>query len=225
MMLKYPDELPSRLAADLNLDALQAVLARAEATDPARVVAAFRRTEAQDTLNELQRLAGGATATETRAAREGTKAALNAVTTPMREEALGAAQRTGEVVPRLQAISQEARAASTKAADEVRRWSNAVNSADDWARSWTANRGVGEPGVRLAAQGEQRYTYPGQLATSGRQTTVGGPFERQVIDEGGVVAGRIAQSAETKARARALPKPRCKAFGIAGFNLSPQKAL
>jgi hypothetical protein len=200
MMLKYPNELPSRIAADLNLDALQAVLARAEAGDPAQVVAAFRRREAQDTLNELQRLAGGATATETRAAREGTKATLNAITTPMREEALGAAQRTGEVVPRLQAISQEARAASTKAADEVRRWSNAVNSADDWARKWVANRGVGEPNARLAAQGEQRYTYPGQLATSGRQTTVGGPFERQVIDEGGVVAGRIAQSAETSVR-------------------------
>jgi hypothetical protein len=139
----------------------------------------------------------------------------------MREEAFAAARKTGEVMPKLQTIADDARAEVTKNVDVVRRVSNLVDRADDWARNWitgsrlvegpggkftreyVTDQGVGEAGTRLASQAQQRYTFPGQLAASGRQTTVGGPFERQVIDEGGAIAGRIERAAEESRKAGA----------------------
>lgn len=203
LMQAFPDELPSRLLANTDLPALrplQAILKRAEAEDPAQVINALRQREGQDLVNELNRLAGGATATETRAARDVAQRALRDVSAPQREEALAAARRTGEVVPRLERIAGEAAEKATAAADEVRRFSDLANRADDWARNWVAQRGIGEAGVRLPGRVEATATFPGQLAASGRQTTVGGPFERQVIDEGGAVARRIAGAAETSVR-------------------------
>jgi ribosomal protein L31E len=211
-----PDVPVSRLIADLDMPVLQALLARAEQRDPQQVVNAFRKRESQDIVNELTRIAGGPTAETARAARETAKESLSELTGRIREESLGKARETGKVVPKLERIAVEARAASKEATDTVRRLSNAVNKSDDWAQNWVTRsrmveqegggfareygRGIGEPGVRLPARGEQRYTYPGQLAMSGRQTTVGGPFERQVIDEGGVIAGRISKAAEKSVR-------------------------
>jgi hypothetical protein len=220
-MAANPDVPASRAAADLNLPVLQALLQRAEQRDPKQVVNAFRQRESQDIVNQLTRIAGGPTAETARAAREGAKASLTGVTGPMREEAFAAARKTGEVMPKLQTIADDARAEVTKNVDVVRRVSNLVDRADDWARNWitgsrlvegpsgkftreyVTDQGVGEAGTRLASQAQQRYTFPGQLAASGRQTTVGGPFERQVIDEGGAIAGRIERAAEESRKAGA----------------------
>lgn len=202
-MAAQPDIPASRAAADLNLPVLQALLAEAEKKDPRGVVNAFRQREAQNTINELTRIAGGPTAETARAAREAAKGTLTAVTTPMREEAFGAARKTGEVMPRLGTIAAEARTAAKEATDTVRRVSNAVNMADDWASSWFAGRGIGEPGVRLPGRVEATTTFPGQLAASGRTRTMGGPFERQVIEEGGAVARGISRAAEESQRAGA----------------------
>ena len=215
-MAANPDMPASRAAADLNLPVLQALLARAEQRDPRQVVNAFRQRESQDIVNQLSRIAGGPTAETARAARETAKESLSELTGRIREESLEKARETGKVVPKLERIAVEARAASKEATDTVRRLSNAVNKSDDWAQNWVTRsrmveqegggfareygRGIGEPSVRLPARGEQRYTYPGQLAMSGRQTTVGGPFERQVIDEGGVIAGQISKAAEKSVR-------------------------
>ena len=216
-----PDVPVSRLIADMDLPLLQALLARAEQRDPKQVINAFRQRESQDIVNELTRIAGGPTAETARAAREGAKASLTGITGPMREEAFAAARKTGEITPKLQTIADDARAEVTKNVGLVRRVSNLVDRADDWARNWVTgsrlvegpggkftreyvtDQGVGEAGTRLASQAQQRYTFPGQLATSGRQTTVGGPFERQVIDEGGVIAGRIERAAEESRKAGA----------------------
>lgn len=218
-MAAQPDMPASRAAADLNLPVLQALLQRAEQRDPRQVVNAFRAKESQDIVNRLTRIAGGATAEEARAAREGAKGAVTAITGKMREEAFEKAGRTSRLMPKLETIAADARAEVAENVAKVRRLENLVNRADDWARNWVtksqlvegpdgklvreyaANRGVGEAGVRLGSQAEQRYTYPGQLATSGRQTSVGGPFQRQVIDEGGVIAQGISRAAEESLRA------------------------
>jgi hypothetical protein len=220
-MAANPDVPASRAAADLNLPVLQALLQRAEQRDPKQVVNAFRQRESQDIVNQLTRIAGGPTAETARTARESAKASLTGVTGPMREDAFAAARKTGEVMPKLQTIADDARAEVTKNVDVVRRVSNLVDRADDWARNWitgsrlvegpggkftreyVTDQGVGEAGTRLASQAQQRYTFPGQLAASGRQTTVGGPFERQVIDEGGAIAGRIERAAEESRKAGA----------------------
>jgi hypothetical protein len=85
-MTAQPDMPASRAAANMNLPLLQALLQRAEQRDPQLVVNAFRQRESQDIVNELTRIAGGATAETARAAREGAKDTLTAVTKPMREQ-------------------------------------------------------------------------------------------------------------------------------------------
>jgi len=199
-MTAQPDVPASRAAADLDLPVLQALLAEAEKKDPRGVVNAFRRREAQDTINELSRIAGGPTAETARAARESAKEQLTSVTGKMREEAFTRA-RAGTAIPSLQNIVTKFREKASERVAEVRRWSELTNRADDWARNWVAQRGIGEAGVRLPGAAEATASFPGQLARSGRQTTMGGPFERQVIDEGGVVARKISEAAEKSRQA------------------------
>jgi hypothetical protein len=171
------------------------------------------KLQGQDRIDALARIAGGYTSAQSKAAQAAEKASLSGITDKMREQAVRKAGKPGRVMPRLEEIASGAREASARAVENVRRWENAVNKADDWARNWITgsrmvegpsgtftreyitNQGVGEPGVRLPERVLATTTYPGQLAASGRQTTVGGPFERQVIDEGGVVAQRIQREA------------------------------
>ena len=181
-------------AYGINAPEFQALEAAAREVDPAGF-AAIANLQGQERIDALARLAGGYTSAQSRAAQEAEKASLAGLTGPMREQALAQANRPGRVMPRLRDIAAGAREAASTAVENVRRLTNAVNKADDWARNWTAQRGIGEPGVRLPGRVEATATYPGQLAASGRQTTIGGPFERQVIDEGGVVARRIDQEA------------------------------
>lgn len=159
-MQAAPDQPASRVAANLNLPVLQALLAQAEAKDPRGVVNAFRARETQDTINELSRIAGGPTAETARVAREKAKESLGDITGRMREEALGKARRTGEVVPKLQTIAADARKEAGEAVDRVRRFTNAIESAENWAKSWVASGGARVAGPRPPS----RYTFPGELA-------------------------------------------------------------
>jgi hypothetical protein len=162
-MAANPDVPASRAAADLNLPVLQALLQRAEQRDPQQVVNAFRKRESQDIVNELARLAGGTTSEMARAAREGAKETLTAITTPTREQELKAAAATGRIVPKLQTIAADAREAVTEAVDRVRRFTGAISSAEEWAKNWVASGGAkaaGQPRVPA------KFTFPGELAVT-----------------------------------------------------------
>jgi hypothetical protein len=162
-MAAQPDVPASRAAANMNLPLLQALLQRAEQRDPQLVVNAFRQRESQDIVNELTRIAGGPTAETARAAREGAKDTLTAVTKPMREQELAAAAATGKVVPKLQTIAADARKGVTEAVERVRRYSGAINSAQEWAKNWVASGGAkaaGQPRVPA------KFTFPGELAVT-----------------------------------------------------------
>jgi hypothetical protein len=158
-----PDVPVSRLIADMDLPLLQALLARAEQRDPKQVINAFRQRESQDVVNELTRIAGGPTAETARAARESAKASLTGVTTPMREEAFAAARKTGEVMPKLQTIADDARAEVKDAVDKVRRFISAIDRAEEWAKSWVASGGARAASAGAAPRPPVRYTFPGQL--------------------------------------------------------------
>jgi hypothetical protein len=162
-MAANPDMPASRAAANLNLPVLQALLQRAEQRDPQQVVNAFRQRESQDIVNQLTRIAGGPTAETARAARESAKASLTGVTGPMREEAFAAARRTGEVVPKLQTIADDARAQVKDAVDKVRRFIPAIDRAEEWAKSWVASGGARAASAGAAPRPPVRYTFPGQL--------------------------------------------------------------
>lgn len=162
-MAANPDVPASRAAADLNLPVLQALLQRAEQRDPQQVVNAFRKRESQDIVNELARLAGGTTSEMARAAREGAKETLGAITAPIREQELKAAAATGRIVPKLQTIAADARQAVTQAVDRVRRFTGAISSAEEWAKNWVASGGAkaaGQPRVPA------KFTFPGELAVT-----------------------------------------------------------
>jgi hypothetical protein len=158
-----PDVPVSRLIADMDLPLLQALLARAEQRDPKQVINAFRQRESQDVVNELTRIAGGPTAETARTARESAKASLTGVTIPMREEAFAAARKTGEVIPKLQTIADDARAEVKDAVDKVRRFIPAIDRAEEWAKSWVASGGARAASAGAAPRPPVRYTFPGQL--------------------------------------------------------------
>ena len=163
-MRAQPDVPASRVAADMDLPVLQALLKSAEDADPAGVVNAFRKNETQDIANYLARMSGGATQTEARAARAGAKETLGLITTPMREEALAAAGQAGRVMPRLDVLAKEGRAAAKEAVDRVRRFVPAADRALDWAKNWSASGGARAATVGAAPRPPARYTFPGQLA-------------------------------------------------------------
>lgn len=79
--------------ARIKNPAWQALLRNALERDPAgtKYLSQLREASDADALNALTRLAGGATAAETRAAVEAGRANVRAVTTPMRETALATA--------------------------------------------------------------------------------------------------------------------------------------
>jgi hypothetical protein len=73
--------------ANINSPTFQALLDRAAQRDP-RFLEALKASQGDVSLNALSKLAGGATATETRATSELAKSNLNKVTGPIRETAL-----------------------------------------------------------------------------------------------------------------------------------------
>jgi len=77
----------SQATAGLNSPTWQALLQRAGQRDP-RFLQALETSQGEVSLNALAKLAGGATATETRATSELAKTNLNKVTGPIRETAL-----------------------------------------------------------------------------------------------------------------------------------------
>ncbi len=77
----------AQATASLNSPTWQALLQRAGQRDP-RFLQALESSQGEVSLNALAKLAGGATATETRATSELAKSNLNKVTGPMRETAI-----------------------------------------------------------------------------------------------------------------------------------------
>ena len=159
-MAAQPDLPASRVAAQLQLPALSALLDKAEQLSPTGVANAFRMRETQDTVNELARLAGGPTAETARAAREKAKESLSGLTGRMREEAFAAARRTGEILPRLSEIASSARESARDAVQRVREFTGMIDSAEEWAKTWVASGGARAAAPRPPG----RYTYPGELA-------------------------------------------------------------
>lgn len=80
----------AQATAEINSPTWQALLDRASKRDP-RFMEALKESQGEVSLNALSKLAGGSTATETRAVTETAKKNLNTVTTPMRESAIARA--------------------------------------------------------------------------------------------------------------------------------------
>jgi len=157
-------------AAGIDNAAYAALDDLARKQNPASYYSKQATAQADATTNELARLAGGATATESRAVREESKNALNAITTPMREIELGAAGEAGRVTPGLEAKVAKFEQGATAKVEDVRRFTAAVDRAENWAKSWLPSsmggdvRALGMPSATRIAD-----TYPGQLAARAGQ--------------------------------------------------------
>ena len=122
-----------------------------------------------ETNATLDRLAGGATATESRAVQEQSKRALDEITTPMRETELAAAGTAGRVLPGLQATEARFAEAAANKVDDVRRLTASVDNALEWANIWAPSARGGAAAPFGQPRVPARYTYPGELAVKAEQ--------------------------------------------------------
>ena len=156
-------------AAGIDNATWAALDALAVKQNPASFYSRQGAAQADEVANELARLAGGATATESRAVREGSKNALNAITTPMREIELGAAGEAGRIAPGLEAKAAKFAQGAAAKVEDVRRFTAAAGRADDWSKTWAPSAMGGD----VRSLGIPRYpaagTYPGQLAVKADQ--------------------------------------------------------
>ena len=144
----------AQATAGINSPTWQALIDRATARDP-RFLEALKASQGEVSLNALSRLAGGAPAAEARETTAAAKTALNAITGPMREQALSRAN-LGKAVAEYEA---QAGKLSAEAAAEVQRVRDLINAGDvaqAAARLEVIRRGV--------PVGFAKYTYAGELA-------------------------------------------------------------
>lgn len=160
-------------AAGIDNATWAALDALAVKQNPASFYSRQAEAQADATANALARLAGGATATESRAVREGSKNALNAITTPMREIELGAAGEAGRIAPGLEAKATKFGQGAAAKVEDVRRFTAAADRASEWAKTWTptTTRDSGQTLLPRYAKDHPQFqqTYPGQLAARADQ--------------------------------------------------------
>lgn len=199
-------------AADINSPTFQALIDRVTKRDP-RFLAALEQSQGEVSLNALAKLAGGATATETRATAEAAKSALNQTTLPLREAALNRANLGKDVL----AYETQAGKLSAEAAQEVanvRRLIEAGNLAEAAGRLELIKKGV--------PVGFTKFTYKGDLAKMADEWATGAANASLDLGQG----ARFAQGAADALRAVGIkPLEGAKiAQSIAGVANKPEFA-
>jgi len=172
--------------ADINSPTWQALMDRAVKRDP-RFLEALKASQGDVSVNALAKLAGGATATETRAATETGKQSLTALTTPMRETSLSRANLGKAVADYEMQAGKLTEDAAAKVAD-VRRLVNAGNLAEASARLDLIKQG--------RPVGAAQYTYKGELGKMADEWATGAANASLDLGQG----SRFAQGAADSLR-------------------------
>jgi hypothetical protein len=199
-------------AADINSPTFQALVDRVTKRDP-RFLAALEQSQGEVSLNALAKLAGGVTATETRATTEAAKKALNQTTTPLREAALNRAN-LGKDVAAFEAQAGKLSAEAAQEVADVRRLINAGNLAEAAGRLELIKKGV--------PVGFTKYTYKGDLAKMADEWATGAANASLDLGQG----ARFAQGAADALRSVGIkPLEGAKiAQSIAGVANKPEFA-
>jgi hypothetical protein len=121
----------AQAAYGIQNDVWQAFLDVVKGKDTKAVFSTLKSQQAKDQLNELARLAGGATETEALANIANSKQVLNKLTTPIRESALGKVDETGRVIPALTKEATQLRQTAADKVADVRRFAGAQARAID----------------------------------------------------------------------------------------------
>jgi len=149
-----PNVSAAQATANITNPTWQALIDRRLASDPKFVLNLKNMNEAEG-VNALAKLAGGSTASETRATLETAKNNLNAMTGPQREAALNRANLGQDVA----AFEAQAGKLSNEAAAEVQKVRDLIsagNTAEAWARLDLIKRGL--------PVGATPYTHFGELS-------------------------------------------------------------
>jgi hypothetical protein len=160
----------AQATADINSPTWQALIDRATKRDP-RFLSALEKSQGDVSLNALSRLAGGATAAETRGTTEAAKEAARSITSPIREGALTRAN-LGKEVARLESMSAELGEQAAAKVQEVRRLIELGDVAAAAARLETIKSGMpassrfapAKSQAGFADEFAAKFTYPGKLA-------------------------------------------------------------
>jgi hypothetical protein len=152
----------------------QTLLARSEQQAGLAPAAEARATSRAANEATLAELAGGPTATAAEKTTKTSRQALNVATTPLRDEVSREAAIANRVFPVLERKASEGRAAATSAVEDVRRFTKAVETSDNWAANWKPTPAAGEPNALYNAPALPPTTpvpaaYPGQLGAKAEQ--------------------------------------------------------
>ena len=143
----------AQATAQINSPTWQALIQRATERDP-RFLRALEQSQGEVSLNALNKLVGGGTATEARATNELAKQTLNDITSPARQASLGRANQ-GQRVAALEAEAESLAGAAADKVAEVRRLIAAGQIAEASARLDLIKKGL--------PVGFTKYTYKGEL--------------------------------------------------------------
>lgn len=177
----------AQATADINSPVWQSLIERATRRDP-RFMSALEQSQGEVSINALANLAGGTTATQTRAAAEAQKRGLTTMTEPMRQTAIKGAD-IGQDVARISRDAGRLEAEAASKVEDVRRLVAAGQTAEE------ASQRVYAPLGQPRAPG--RYTYPSELAVKADN------WASQAA-QGSLDAGRAAR--EANAAVEALTK-------------------
>jgi len=144
----------AQTTAQINSPTWQALIQRATERDP-RFLRALEQSQGEVSLNALAKLAGGTTATETRAASDLAKQTVTDITSPARQAALTRANQ-GQRVAALEAEADQLAQAAGAKVEDVRRLIKAGQIAEASARLDLIKKNL--------PVGFTKYTYKGELA-------------------------------------------------------------
>lgn len=192
----------AQATADINSPVWQSLIERATRRDP-RFMSALEQSQGEVSINALANLAGGTTATQTRAAAEAQKRGLTTMTEPMRQTAIKGAD-IGQDVARISRDAGRLEAEAAGQVEDVRRLVAAGQTAEEAAQKVYARA----PKTVVSGQPQTpellglprvpgRYTYQADLATQADN------WASQAA-QGSLDAGRAAR--EANAAVEALTK-------------------
>ena len=150
----------AQATADINSPVWQSLIDRALRRDP-RFLSALEQSQGEVSLNALSRLAGGATATEVRAAQEGAKKQVNEQLVPVLETEMAAANIAGTRLPALEAQAERFGQAASQKVEDVKRFQAAGERAIEKAKGKYPVPGMPRMPVK--------YTYEAELAKAADQ--------------------------------------------------------
>lgn len=178
-----PGETATQATANIKNDVWDALGEMAKRNDKTSGYSRMLANQEANRVDSMRQMAGGATQTEARQARDASKAALNKLTNPMMETELGVANIAGRLQPGLQAQTEQLASGAASKVSDVRRLETAKSIADNVAQSGRGTLAadsapIGMP--RLAG----KYSYGDELANLAERLSQQSADDSLILGEG-----------------------------------------